>query len=829
MTPKDRRAKLLASSPPPALNGIDFVEVVGDDQTALRVHFLNTVALKGTLTSPPATITGGERIPTVAVRPIQDAAWSADDAHIMLDLTVDAPGDFSVYALTIISPLLDPFFQTAQFSFKARCPSDLDCRPAPVVARFGDRATTGADAPPPIDYLAKDFVSFRQALLDFSALRYPEWQERSEADFGMMFLEALCALADDLSYTQDRVSAEAALETATQRRSVVRLARLVDYEPRPATAASVLLQFNVDPNNTPIPDGLVVSAPGPDGGVIPFETGTGLANRMIDPKTGSIRSQPPATSVRAAWNHGAMRPYWFDDSQRCLRAGATQMYVLGQGFQFTAGQQLLIETDAASSADPPLRQIVRLIDAGNGTGETKLCDPLFPPPADLPPPPSVVWACPEKPQGTAVTLIRWSVEDALTADRDLCRTRLAGNLVPATQGLTQAAERFAIPPPPARQPPLASAVVRTGPNDAPGAPSLQYLWTLGAAPLAWLQPEEPTQLPIPEVVLFGPAPGGAPAPWQARRWLLDAQPFDAAFTVDPARYTRIGGSADAPRYDYDGDAGDTLRFGDGVFGAQPDPSVVFTATYRVGGGAAGNVAADTITAVDPKAKGILSATNPLPAAGGADPEPIESVRRLAPQQFQAVPERVVLPSDYQAAAESLPWVQRAGTVFRWTGSWLTAFTTPDPLHSEQITVDQRTELIDLLNRRRLAGYESYVPDPRYVSLDLAIEVCARPDAFEGEVEQALLAALGSAPGGFFDPDHFTFGQPLRLGALESAVQSVSGVAGVRCIRGRIRARTSVLAPLDDSVSVAADEIIRCDNDPSRPDHGTLKVIVRGGK
>ena len=52
----------------------------------------------------------------------------------------------------------------------------------------------------------------------------------------MMFMEALCALADDLSYTQDRVAAEASLDTATQRRSLVRLAHLVDYQPRPAVA-----------------------------------------------------------------------------------------------------------------------------------------------------------------------------------------------------------------------------------------------------------------------------------------------------------------------------------------------------------------------------------------------------------------------------------------------------------------------------------------------------------------------------------------------------------------------------------------------------------------
>ena len=52
-----------------------------------------------------------------------------------------------------------------------------------------------------------------------------------------MFMELLAAVGDDLSYLQDRIAAEATLATATQRRSVVRHARLVDYEPRPATSA----------------------------------------------------------------------------------------------------------------------------------------------------------------------------------------------------------------------------------------------------------------------------------------------------------------------------------------------------------------------------------------------------------------------------------------------------------------------------------------------------------------------------------------------------------------------------------------------------------------
>src|SRR5271170_6686 len=254
MDAKDRRAQILKST---VLNGIDFVEIASPQQTTLRVHFLNGVQLRGSLSAAPL-IDGGETIATVTVLPIDDSTdWGYDTGHLTLTLRVQAPGDFSNYTLHMQSAALDQFFSTVQFSFKALCPSDLDCEPAPVQC-----PPVTADVPP-IDYLAKDFLSFRQALLDFSALRYPQWQERSEADFGMMFLEALAGTADDLSYTQDRVAAEATLETATQRRSIVRHARLVDYQPRPPTSATVQLQFNVA--GSAIPASLQVTGTTPNG------------------------------------------------------------------------------------------------------------------------------------------------------------------------------------------------------------------------------------------------------------------------------------------------------------------------------------------------------------------------------------------------------------------------------------------------------------------------------------------------------------------------------------------------------------------------------------
>src|SRR5437867_3710838 len=107
MDSRDRRAALLQSK---SFNGIDFVEISTDDETVLRVHFLNDVPLQGTLSETP-TIDGGETIRSVAVNPISDATdWELDGEHLVLWMTVAAPGDFSNYTLTLQSPNLDPFF-----------------------------------------------------------------------------------------------------------------------------------------------------------------------------------------------------------------------------------------------------------------------------------------------------------------------------------------------------------------------------------------------------------------------------------------------------------------------------------------------------------------------------------------------------------------------------------------------------------------------------------------------------------------------------------------------------------------------------------------------
>jgi len=134
----------------------------------------------------------------------------------------------------------------------------------------------------------------------------------------------------------------------------------------------------------------------------------------------------------------------------------------------------------------------------------------------------------------------------------------------------------------------------------------------------------------------------------------------------------------------------------------------------------------------------------------------------------------------------------------------------------------------------MAGYESYVPEPQYVSLDIEVQVCALPDAFRGDVQAAILERLNpysivNGASGFFNPDNFSFGTPLERSNLEAVIQSAPGVAGILCVRYRVRGRTQGMTEMPDVVDVAADQIIRSDNDPSVPEHGSIKVSILGGK
>lgn len=106
---------------------------------------------------------------------------------------------------------------------------------------------------------------------------------RDPSDFSIALLDGWASVADVLTFYQERIANEGFLRTATERRSILELARLVGYKLRPGVAASAFLAYTLDDNQaTPvdIPAGSrSQSVPGP--GELPqtFETSEQLTAR----------------------------------------------------------------------------------------------------------------------------------------------------------------------------------------------------------------------------------------------------------------------------------------------------------------------------------------------------------------------------------------------------------------------------------------------------------------------------------------------------------------------------------------------------------------------
>src|SRR5262245_41200047 len=166
-----RRDAVLGS----ALNGIDYLEVLDQDappppsnrQRFLRVHFINPIAVDS-LSVVNVTITGGERIRPIV---ILDASIGTGEDGDVLTVEVEEAGDFSIYTLSLVrgpheaAPPdgIDPRLAAVEFSFKVECPSDFDCAPQHI-------CPPAPRSEPEVNYLAKDYASFRKLILDRMSL-----------------------------------------------------------------------------------------------------------------------------------------------------------------------------------------------------------------------------------------------------------------------------------------------------------------------------------------------------------------------------------------------------------------------------------------------------------------------------------------------------------------------------------------------------------------------------------------------------------------------------------------------------------------------------------
>src|SRR5215203_5797644 len=146
---------------PPGAQGL--LRVAVDDgaaQLVLTFAGVITLAQQASLLNPRSyTLSGGQRLfPRVLEARLHNPPGTAPDLlnrRILLQL--NQTGDFSIYTLFVSGQDIDPFFATRKLRFRLGCDDPFDCRPP-----------AAPESPEPdlqvvIDYLAKDYSSFRQA------------------------------------------------------------------------------------------------------------------------------------------------------------------------------------------------------------------------------------------------------------------------------------------------------------------------------------------------------------------------------------------------------------------------------------------------------------------------------------------------------------------------------------------------------------------------------------------------------------------------------------------------------------------------------------------
>ena len=106
-------------------------------------------------------------------------------------------------------------------------------------------------------------------------------RQRDGGDLSIALLDAWATIADVLTFYQERIANEGYLRTATERFSVLQLARLVGYQARPGVASSVYLAYTVDAASAVsiAPGARAQSVPGPGETPQFFETAEALSAR----------------------------------------------------------------------------------------------------------------------------------------------------------------------------------------------------------------------------------------------------------------------------------------------------------------------------------------------------------------------------------------------------------------------------------------------------------------------------------------------------------------------------------------------------------------------
>ena len=282
-----------------------------------------------------------------------------------------------------------------------------------------------------------------------------------------------------------------------------------------------------------------------------------------------------------------------------------------------------------------------------------------------------------------------------------------------------------------------------------------------------------------------------------------------AYTEVPNVYYASGSSDKIFEVVYDENYNATVVFGDGSVGISPEDTASFRVEYRVGGGTRGNIAKDTINATVVATNGgsrlAGTITNISKATGGANAETIEHAKKYAPLNFRRQ-DRLVTLEDYSVFANT--FISNFGTVGKAAAATRKAYASANvidiyvlekasDLQLQRATTNFKTQLLDAINKKRMATDDIAIVDGLVRTLDLGVTI--RIDKEEEENQDSIKTKVRDKILNYMSADNREFGEDLNIAELNRQIFEVDEV------------RFSTVDNLDQDITIDFNEIAQLNN------------------
>jgi hypothetical protein len=276
-------------------------------------------------------------------------------------------------------------------------------------------------------------------------------------------------------------------------------------------------------------------------------------------------------------------------------------------------------------------------------------------------------------------------------------------------------------------------------------------FTLKQGPLTYLQAATPSGIKSALEVRVNDIP------WTEIGSLTDAGPFDRNYFTETDDQDKT-----------------TIIFGDGINGMRlPTGRENVTATYRVGLGSGGNVAANAISQLATRPFGVKAVASPLAAAGGVDRDGVDQGKAITPCAAAAI-DRLVSVEDYADFASMFGSVAKAAAMLVPGGRQPLVYLSVAGATAEDNRAKSHDDLLQALLQAGDPNISIAVDGCELIFLIVAASVTVTPAALWQDVEPIVRSTLLDK----FGYQRRDLGQSIALSEVISAIQGVAGVAAV---------------------------------------------------